>query len=288
MKNKLLILSLLAILGCKDQPEQIPAYLHIQPFSVNAQGNASWHKITDGWLYVNGEYLGAYTLPADVPLLVEGKTTIWLYPGVKKNGILSTPDIYPLLTRWESTTVELVSGQSTEIHPSTVYDPATNYVFGIGRGDFDGGSSIIFDNRDDDPETTYSLSSDGAFAGKSLLMELDTSHPLIEIASEAVDGLPLSGSPEVWLELHYRNDMPFYLYLLYTDINGAEASIPVFQFNNSEEWNKIYLNITDALTSSRGNHYRLFFRAGLPKGSDGNYSQLNGSVRLDNIRLLHL
>lgn len=288
MKYKLLFFSLIAVMGCKDQPEQIPAYLHIKPFTINAQGDASWHKVTDGWLYVNGEYLGAYTLPADVPLLAEGQNTIWLYPGVKKNGILSTPDIYPLLKRWESTTVNLSSGQTTEIQPTTTYEPTTNYAFGIGRGDFDGGSSILIDNRDDDPVTTYSLTTDGAFAGKCLLMEVDTAHPIIEIATEAVDGLPVTGSPEVWLEMHYKNDMTFFLYLLYTDINGAEASIGVYQFNPSEDWNKIYLNITESLTISSGTHYRLFFRAGLPKASDGSYSQLTGTIRMDNIRLLHL
>ncbi len=288
MKHKLLFICLLAVLGCKDQPEQIPSYLHLKPFTVNAQGDASWHKLTEGWLYVNGEYLGSYTLPATVPLLVEGQSDVILFPGVKKNGIFATPDIYPVLTRWQSKTVNLVSGQTTEAQPATVYDADAKFAFGIGRGDFDGGSSIILESRDDDPATTYSLTSDGAFAGKCILMEMDTAHPVIEIATEQVDGLPVTGSPEVWLEMHYKCDMTFFLYLLYSSNGGTESSQSVFQFNTSENWNKTYINITEALTTSQATTYRLYFRAGLAKGSDGKFNQLNGSVRIDNIRLVHL
>ena len=288
MKYKLLFFFLIGLWGCKDQPEQIPAYLHIKPFEVDAQGDASWHKITEGWLYVNGEYLGAYSLPALVPVLAEGQSEVIVFPGVKENGILSTPNIYPLLKRWESKTVALVAGQTTDIQPATTYETGTIYPFGFGRGDFDGGSSIVFENRDDDEFTSYSLDTDGAFAGKSILMQMDTAHPLIEIASEQVTGLPTSGSPEVWLELHYQCDMTLFLFLLYSDANGSEAPQAVIGINPSASWNKIYINLTNALTFSQADTYRLFFRAPLPKDNMGNFSQLNGTVRIDNIRLLHL
>lgn len=288
MKHKLLFLCLIAVFGCKDQPEQIPAYIKLKPFTVSAQGDASWHKITEGWLYVNGEYLGSYTLPATVPILAEGPSTVWLYPGVKANGILATPDIYPLLTSWESSSVNLVAGQTTEIQPTTLYDPAVKFPFGAGRGDFDGGSSIIFENRDNDQTTTYSFTTEGAFAGNCLQMKLDTAHSIIEIATEAIATLPVLGLPEVWLEMHYQCDLPFFLFLLYVNDFGVEASYPVFQFNNAEDMNKIYINLTDSLVKTNGKNYKLFFRAGIPKDNSGKYAQLNGTIRIDNIRLGHL
>lgn len=288
MKYPLLFLFLISLFGCKDKPEQIPAYLSLKPFEVDAQGDASWHKITDGWLYVNGEYLGAYTLPALVPILAEGQSEVILFPGVKENGILATPNIYPLLTRWESNAVQLVAGQTTDIQPNTTYDLGTNYSFGIGRGDFDGGSSIVFEDRDDDEFTSFSLVTNGAFAGKSILMQMDTAHPLIEIATEQVSGLPTSGAPEVWLEMHYQCDMTFFLFLLYSDGAGPEASQAVIGINPSESWNKIYINLTNVLSLTQANTYRLFLRAPLPKDNTGNFSQLSGTVRVDNIRLLHL
>ena len=288
MKKNLFLFCILAFLGCKDQPEQIPGYLHLKQFNVNAQGNASWHKITDGWLYVNGEYLGAYTLPATVPILADGVSSVILFPGVKKNGIDATPDIYPELLRWESKYVNIVPGQTTEIQPSTEYDPETKFPFGITRGDFDGGSSIVIDNKDTDQSTSYSLTTDGAFAGKCVLMQVDTAHPVMEILTEKATGLPVLGIPEVWLELHYKCDMTFYLYLVYSSNGGAEGSQAVYQFNPSEDWNKIYLNLTDAVTATQASDYRLFFAASLPKDASGKYTALSGTVRLDNIRLTHL
>lgn len=275
-------------LGCKDQPEQIPAYLHIKPFTVNAQGDASWHKLTEGWLYVNGEYLGAYTLPATVPILAEGPSDVLVFPGVKQNGIAASPNIYPILTRWEGTGIQMTPAETTEIQPTTIYDPSAKFPFGAGRGDFDIGSSIILENRDDDPATTFSLSTDGAFAGKCILIELDTAHPVIEIATESVFNLPITGLPEVWLELHYKCDIPFDLYLLYTQAGGVEGSQGVFSFNPSENWNKIYLNLTQAITATQFNNYRLNFRARLPTDDQGKFTQLTGALRLDNLRITHL
>lgn len=289
MKNSIILLALLGLSGCKDQPEQIPAYLTIEPFTVNAQGDASWHKITDAWVYVNGEYLGAYTLPATVPFLVDGPGEVWLYPGVKENGILASPNIYPELTRWESSSVQFNPGETTVVKPDTRYDQAAVFPFGLGRGDFDGGSSIVIENRDDDDATGFSITPDGAFAGKCILMQVDTAHPLITIATEKVSGLPVSGSPEVWLEMHYQCDQPFYLSLLYSSNSGAELAYNIFAFNPSENWNKIYINLTEALSQTAATDYRLYFQVPLPKdATSGKYTQQNGTVRIDNIRLVHL
>ncbi len=81
-----------------------------------------WQKITDGWLYVDGEYLGAYTLPAIVPVLAEGENEVILFPGVKENGIEATPNIYPYLTQFAKH-YTLNAGQTTAVQPVTDYDP---------------------------------------------------------------------------------------------------------------------------------------------------------------------
>lgn len=275
---------LLVAVGCKDEPEQIPAYLDLQPFTVNEPGGAAWHKITEGWLYVNGEFLGAYTLPATVPVLAENESEVILFPGVKTNGIDFTPDIYPFFTRFE-TTVTLTPPGHTSIQPDTKYDPATIFPFS-GRGDFDGASTLQFENRDIDAATGYVVTADGAFSGKSLQMAVDTAHWLIEIASEKVP-LPVTAAKPVWLELTYKNDMPFQLYLLGTTGGSSEQAQAVYQFNNSENWNKIYINLTEFLLASLEEEYRLYFRTGLPRDDANKFSQINGTVYLDNIRLVH-
>ena len=165
--------------ACKDKTEAIPAYLQLEPFTVNAQGGAAWQKITDGWLYVNGEFLGTYTLPATVPVLAEGQAEVWLFPGVKKNGQVQTPDIYSFLKRHDQD-YTLTPGQTTVIQPVTAYDDNADYAWDFSRATFDG-IPVILENRDDDNATSFTLSPDGAFSGKSVLFKVDTAHTLIEI-----------------------------------------------------------------------------------------------------------
>lgn len=71
MKQYLLWLAVVLLIGsCKNEEEALPAYLKIEPFTVDALGGAGWQKITDGWLYVNDKFLGGYSLPATVPFLL--------------------------------------------------------------------------------------------------------------------------------------------------------------------------------------------------------------------------
>lgn len=284
MKKCLLFLLIGSLFACKDEPEQIPAYLLLQPYTVNAPGGNAWQKITDGWLYINGEFLGAYTLPATVPVLAEGETEIILFPGVKENGIVNTPNIYPYLTRYTKT-VTLSGGQTTEFKPVTDYDPDITYAFGIGRGDFDGGSFIGLENRDTDDSINVKITADGALAGQCLLMQVDTAHPVMDIATEEMENIPTLGAPEVWLELHYRCDVPFFLTLL---SGPGEIYTPVFQFNPAAEWNKIYINLTGTISGTQQSVQRLFFRLSLPRSQEtGTFSQPSGTVHLDNIRVVH-
>lgn len=282
--NKLLFASaLLAFAACKDAPEQIPAYLSLQPFEVSAIDGSNWQKITDGWLYVNGEFLGAYTLPALVPVLAEGESEVVLFPGVKENGIEATPNIYPYLTKFTKK-YNLSGGQTTEVQPITDYDQDNVYAFGIGRGDFDGGSFIALENRDSDGVINVELTLDSAFSGKSILMQVDTAHPVMDIATEKIEGLPTLGAPEVWLEIHYKTDIPFFLYLL---SGPEERSQFVYLFNTSAEWNKTYFNLTRTIVSSQSSQQRLFFRLSLPKDNAGNFTRNSGKVLIDNIRVVH-
>ncbi|MBK8427804.1 MAG: hypothetical protein IPL27_18350 [Lewinellaceae bacterium] len=274
--------------ACKDKAEAIPAYLQLEPFAVNAQGGAAGQKITDGWLYVNGEFLGAYTLPATVPILADGESEVWVFPGVKKNGLVETPDIYSMMKR-DDRDYNLTPGQTTVIQPITDYDANTVYAWDLNRGSFDGGTVLLLEARDDDPVTNFALTSDGAFGGvgRSVSMKVDTAHALIEIAVEQVP-LPTAGAQETWLEIHYRNDVPFELWLLGTrGLSTQELSQAVYYFNTSDNWNKTYFNLTEFVVAMQQDKYRLFFRVALPKDAAGKYTQTEGTVRLDNIRLLH-
>ena len=103
-------------------------------------------------------------------------------------------------------------------------------------------------------------------------------------STEKMINIPTLGSPEVWLEMEYKTDVPFFLYLL---SGPSQRSVPVYQFNVKEGWNKIYFNLTPSIIQTGESEQRLYFRLSLPKYSAGNYKQDSGKVRIDNIRVVH-
>jgi hypothetical protein len=285
-----LCIALLGWSACKDQQEPIPAYIRIEPFVIDAGGDAAWHKITEGWLYVNGEFLGAYTLPAEVPVLAAGVSEVLVFPGVKENGIVGTPNIYPILTRYDQD-YTLTPGQIVTVQPNAVYNPDAKFPWPIERGSFDAGaaSTLALENRDQDTSLNLELRSDSAFFGRSLLLQVDTAHRLMQVATELVS-LPATFAKEVWLEMHYRNDLPFTLFLIGRDGTGSEVPVPVYQFNPREgfKWNKIYINLTESLITLQDyNQYRLLFQLSLQTDIQGNLPATAGKVYIDNIRLAH-
>ncbi|TNE52405.1 MAG: hypothetical protein EP344_15780 [Bacteroidetes bacterium] len=286
--NKLLGLLVLVVFfgACKDEDEPIPAYLQIEPFAVNALGGADWQKITDAWVYVDDQFLGGYTLPATVPVLANGNATVRVYAGVKENGLQQTPALYPFLDYYE-TSVTLSPATTTVISPETQYVANAVFPWLIERTTFNT-TSLVLENRDNDTVTTFVLTTAGAFEGRSVKMAVDTAHSIIEIATELVEDLPSTGDRQVWLELHYKNDMPFELWLLGSQGSTSnELSRPVYQFLPSVSWNKIYFNLTDFLVNLQQDDYRLFFRVSLPRNINGDFQQEQGEVFLDNIRLVH-
>ena len=278
---------LLLFFACKDQQEQIPAYVTIQPFVVNAEGGAAWQKIEYGWLYVNNEFLGGYSLPSTVPVLAAGESNIVVFPGVKENGITNTPSVYPFLVKYTTKSI-LEPGQTSAVQPVTAYDPDTKFAWALDRSTFDGGSSVVLQDRDGDSSTVFKISTAGGFSGKGVVLEVDTAHRFMEVSTEKAF-LPIKAERETWLEMHYKNDIPFYLSLVGANTLGSEEFFPVFEFNTSANggWNKIYINLTQTLVSSKLEKHGLYFRVLLSKDGSGKYPQTKGTVLLDNIRIMH-
>ncbi len=273
--------------ACSDEKERIPAYLRIEPFQVDALGGAEWQNITEAWVYVNNEFLGGYSIPATIPVLAEGPSDVLVFPGVRENGQLLTPAIYPMLQRHEQT-VDLTPANITSLQPKTHYVSDITFPWTIERGTFDLGS-IALQDRDDNPRTGFELTTEGAFAGRSVRMRVDTANTLNDVATEAIEGLPTTPARQVWLELHRRNDIPFEIWLIADDgLNTIEYNQFVFRFNPTDTWRKIYLNLTDPLAAlGERKRHRLLFRLALRPNSSGQFERVSGTAMFDNLRLSH-
>jgi hypothetical protein len=284
MNKNIIWLCFLVFAGC-NKPEPIPAYLRIEPFVVNALGGAAAQDISSGWLYVNGEFLGAYSLPATVPVLAEGNSNVEVYPGVLENGIANTPGIFPFLRKYTLNT-NLTPAQTTTVRPVTDYDPRTIFPFELPRTSFDGASSIFIEDFDNDKDRSFVLNTEGGFTGRGILGVVDREHPQMRFATETFT-VPATFANEVWLELQHQNDIPFVLVLLGTGGNSGDVTQPVYQFNPQQGWNKIYFNLTEFLINTRSPRHRLLFAIDLPRNAQNQFTQDKGTVKLDNIRLLH-
>ncbi|RLD19180.1 MAG: hypothetical protein DRI69_08950 [Bacteroidetes bacterium] len=270
---------LLSLVGCEvDGP--IPAYVHIDNFDLStttSQGTAS-ERITEGWFYADGEFLGAYSLPADVPVIAEGNTEILVFPGIKVNGIVSTPDIYPLYDRYEIN-LDLSPATTDSIKPKTEYIKASNFPF---IEDFETSNAFI-DDLDGNPETKVVVTESVVFEGMhSAYIRLDSANFYIEVASlPVIENLPTNNSP-VFLEFNYKNNVEFGVGLVGVSPSGPGGKVIILGLREKEEWNKMYLELTPSLFASDLPAYQILITA--IHSSNNEVSE----IYLDNFKVVHV
>jgi hypothetical protein len=281
LRSLLFLLPVCLLLQCDlvNPDESVPAFLQINPFELQTdpgrQGSAS-HKITEGWITVNGEFLGAYALPAVLPVLMQGPADVTVEAGIKDNGISTTPDIYPFYSPFK-TSVNLVPDETVVIDPKVSYDPNTEFAF---IESFEAGLTLFQDLIAG--QTGLTVSDEEVFEGSlSGKIELSTDNPLIEVATlNEYRGLT-DQSPFVYLEVNYRSDAPVIFGLIGGRGTSSRNSVYDPGFNPKDSWNKIYFNLSGLLATSPFDAHQIGLRAFLPAESS------QATVWLDNIKLVH-
>lgn len=265
--------------------EDTPAYLYVQPFTftTNAQTQGSdSHRITEAWLFVNGEYLGAYNLPALIPVLAEGDANIRLEAGIKENGLSATPDINPFYEPFR-VSMNLVAGRIDTIKPLTRYVDQARFAF---IEDFENERSRIFTRtiiatdiapnglpRTSSPDQVF----EGQFSG---LLQLDKENPIAEIATNLTfEGL-LDRGAFVYLEVNYKAEAPV-VFGIVSDQGSNYNRYYDPGFLARDNWNKIYFNMGPVIFNSNEDNYRISFQALLPTTVD------SARIWMDNIKLVH-
>ncbi len=272
--------------GC-DPDEQLAGYLHIEPFEYTA-GDDGIHssKITDGWIYVDNEFVGAFDLPKTIPVLKIGQVSVVIDPGIRENGISALPEIYTFYKRF-TVTVNIEPGETTTISPGTTYDDEkTNIVFQEDfeesphqfNVDIDGNTATKVDIIDTDVK-------EGTGAGKISLSRLN---PTFVGGSQPTEDPPGIG-PVAFIELDYKTDVPLFVGLIGRGNAGemlfSEVNLGV---NPKSEWNKIYFNVSDKLEQLYlvgAVNYQIAIQAQIPR-ENGEFTMENAEIYLDNIKLI--
>lgn len=273
------LLGILPFAGCRiiDPAEDIPSYIRVNDIRLTitdtiTQGSGS-ENITDAWIYVDGNLIGAFELPCTIPVLEGGTHEVLIKAGIRQNGLESTRAIYPFYKGWEEQ-VTFTRGQIVTVSPVITYFPIVNFLWNCN---FD----AVGTNIDDVTGATWpNLLRDtllGGMEGKCGFVELNADTNLFYCQS--FEDFVIDNGFDVYLELNYKCNQPFVV-----GIKNAtnQETIPWIQVMPESDWNKIYIRLNDAITASPGGSSYYVYIA-MKKDDD----VANPQLYIDNIKLLN-
>lgn len=294
------ILIVLIIYSCDkfDGDQTIPAYIQIDSFNlvrnsaneIEVEG-ALTHNITDVWVYVNDQVLGAYELPAIIPVLVEGKNKLVLSPGIKKNGISNTRDQYSFYMRFEDFKFDFFIDSIITFMPVIKYDTINENIWFAWTENFENGaSSLKKTNRSDTSlQIIYHEPAHPDFGSFTAEGYLSGDHTLLECATGKEEPedigdfwLPPGGAP-VFLEMDYNINSLLVIGLIVHDYGNQITTHPVLILNPTDGiWKKVYVNFSPTvLNFPNAEYFNVFIRA------DKQTTTESPVYKLDNFKLIY-
>ena len=270
-------------IGCDiiNPDETLPTTLHIEPFEFEVspgQGSGN-NKITEVWVFANESFVGVFSAPVDVYYHGTGMTTFSFRPGVRNNGIASDAITYPMFKPYTQV-IDASPGASFDIQPVTGYQDGTVFSF---MTDFELDNPFM-DNRDTVAASEMIRSGtdvfEGQFSGEIIMSD---EADFIEVGHTVPVPLPDDGS-SVYLEFRYKSEIPMSIGLLGVNLNGTMASHFFYLVNPSDEWNMIYLELTDEIAVSQFDAYKILIRSLYPSTA----TAPEHHIFLDNIKVVYL
>ena len=250
---------LCTLTSCNEEEIEatVPAYLKIDDMSVRItdpiQGSAS-DKITDAWVFINDQLVGAFELPAVVPVLQTGNVNLKIRGGVFNNGLSNQREIYPFYDFYELDTVLnaeevmesfpdkdgiLQNDPTVEYQPRAIFDEAWT------GEDFEAGINFIVNPASDTNilrVTDQSRVFEGSASGGIFL---PAGFSFAEVYTPPFSDIPTNGTA-VYMELNYRCTHDFTV-SIYT--NNRNQQFSVVNFRASSEWNKAYVEFSNVFAS---------------------------------------
>lgn len=278
-----LLFIIFSFFSCDREKELIPAYIHIDKFilTTNTGEGTNSHKITDAWVYVDEQLIGAFELPVTFPVLWEGTHHVRIRAGIKVNGIAATRAPYPFYEHYTSY-IDFKPGETVKITPTVKYTADTKFNF---MENFDNVGMILTNSptgSDTSLQQIFAPANSNVFEGTgSGAAYVDNTKILFEAVSNTSYILPKGATP-VFLEMNYKADHGFVVGMFIHSTSGSQK-VTVLNINPTENWNKIYLYLTPVI-SSGGNSatdYNIFI------GMLNNIGADSLSLHIDNLKLVY-
>ena len=275
MRFSLLLTILFFLFSCEviNNEEDIPSIITIESIEVNGTHSS---KITDAWVYIDNEFQGVFPLPANFPVLKTGELEIIIEAGIKKNGISSSRENYPFFTSFELNT-ELLENKNTSFNPTVSYS-LSNFPYNENFESVGTSLSVVSDSSNHTIEKIYDSSNNnyGNYYAKSVI-----SGEFGELFECNTPDFNLPKDKVVYLEMDYKCNAPI-IVGIYANGSAEIDKNTIIYLNEKEEWNKIYLSLTEIIFNyNDANDYKLFFA--IPRDT----AVAQNEMYLDNIRLLY-
>jgi len=261
--------------------QTIPAYLSIDSIYLQTdyslEGTTS-QNITDAWVYVDDNLVGTFQLPACFPVLKEGKHSLSIIPGIKKNGIASTRVTYPFYSTITQTLNFVTDSTLSLVPQKTTYISTTKFSWMEAFEDV----SISMDttkqsmvNIEETPVGS-SLVFEGAHSG---LIQMDSAKNFFEIVTHNYFSIPKA---PVYLEMNFNTNTTFQAGVIVYSSDYIIYQTPVLNLApTNSKWKKIYIDLTTTLNSyPNSTNYKVYL------GGFKDSKVTNATILFDNFKLV--
>lgn len=249
------LIFLFIVSSCKKE-QVIPSYLYIPELKSNGIYSISGtdsSKIYGAKVFLNNVLIGVYQTPVEVPIFAEGEQTIKTVAVIEKNGFPNDLIPYPNFD-FSTDVVMLEPTKTVDLTPTVDYLSTANIDFWFEDFESPSIKFVTTENstgdliKTQDPELVYvDNSNNNADNSTSGLFRLDSDTAYIKSLTN--ENFIYKKNTNVFVEIHYQNNQPFFFDIVVFNTIGQVEKIPFFQFketiNEDGElyWNKIYLEI---------------------------------------------
>ncbi|GAB4312965.1 MAG: hypothetical protein Kow00127_03730 [Bacteroidales bacterium] len=286
------VLSVMLFYGCDrfEGDQTLPAWLEVDTIYLgnnpNLEEGVLTHNITDVWVYVDDQLLGAWELPASIPVLAEGVHKLMLTPGIKLNGMSGTRSPYIFLRPKTYENFMFTIDSVVKRNPTVQFYDNIDFAW---MEDFSDASFRLKETSNSDTTMTrifHNPASPGLGVASGAGYT-DAAHPVFEVTtwSEEEPGLFLpSGSQPVIMEMEYQCNTSLLvgMFIYEVSIGIKQHAILVLNPTGEGVWKKIYVNLTPTINDYfNADYYNVFFRAEKVSEAETDW------VYLDNLKIIH-
>lgn len=278
------IAAAMAVVGCQlfDREEPNPALVYIPALEFTTdyatQGTAS-ENITEAWVYANDRMMGAYELPATVPILADGETRLEIFAGIQLANNAGARETYPFYTthltfpNLQPLKVDTVIPTFEYVENATILlvdDFESANVFGL---DVNTQGTV---DRTEDPELVFE-------GGRSLIVTIGSDENRCTIITNEQE-YPLPQNRICYLELDYRTNNSFAIGLEATvpgNVQREYTAVVVPRADQINTWQKLYIELSAITVLFEDATFELVIESARDSGND------TATLLFDNIKLVH-